>query len=254
MKIYVDVILFINFSFDLLLLLCTSISLKRNTKFYKLMLGAFIGSLSILFLFIDISSVQLFFMKVMVSVLMILVSFGFKDYKYFFKNMLYLYTSSIILGGFLYYLSVTFSYKNTGLVFYFEGLSINYIVLIVLSPIILFLYVKQNKEQRVHYKNCYKVILELENKTYQLNGYMDTGNNLVDPYFHKPIILINKKIDGKNKILVPYTTASGSSVLDCYRGKLKFKNKAYDVYVGFSKDICIEGIDCLLNNKMEEIC
>ena len=91
MKIYVDVILFINFSFDLLLLLCTSISLKRNTKFYKLMLGAFVGSLSILFLFMDINSFELFLLKVIVSILMVLISFGFKDIKYFSKNILYLY-------------------------------------------------------------------------------------------------------------------------------------------------------------------
>jgi len=253
MKIYIDVVLFINFSFDLLLLLCTSISLKRNTKFYKLMLGAFVGSLSILFLFIDINSFELFLLKIIVSILMVLISFGFKDFKYFYKNMLNLYIISIILGGFLYYLSITFSYKNTGLVFYFKGLSINYIVLIVSSPIILYLYIKQNKDQKVHYQNCYKVILELEGKKYNLNGYMDTGNNLLDPYFHKPIILINKKIESKNKILVPYKTASGKSVMECFKGILIYKNIKYEVYVGI-KEICLEGIDCLLNNKMEGIC
>ena len=253
MKIYVDVVLFINFSFDLLLLLCTSISLKRNTKFYKLMLGAFVGSLSILFLFMDINSFELFLLKVIVSILMVLISFGFKDIKYFSKNILYLYMISIVLGGFLYYLSITFSYKNTGLVFYFKGLSINYIVLIISSPIILYLYVKQNKEQKTHYQNCYKVTLKLDNKTYDLNGYMDTGNNLVDPYFHKPIILINKDLKGKNKILVPYVSASGKDIMECFKGVLVCNNKSFDVYVGVKKEICLEGIDCLLNNKMEGI-
>ena len=101
MKIYVDVILFINFSFDLLILLSTSIVLKRKSKFYRLMLGAFIGSLSILFLFINITNLELFIFKIIISIIMILVSFGYKNIKYFGKNILFLYTISIILGGFL---------------------------------------------------------------------------------------------------------------------------------------------------------
>ena len=83
MKIYIDVVLFINFSFDLLILLTTSIILKRNAKFYKLMLGAFVGSLSILFLFIKITSFQLFLLKIIISIIMVLISFGFKSVKYF---------------------------------------------------------------------------------------------------------------------------------------------------------------------------
>ena len=135
MKIYVDVVLFINFSFDLLILLSTSIVLKRKTSFNRLLFGAFIGSLSILFLFIKITSFQLFLLKIIISIIMVLISFGFKSVKYFLKNMLFLYTISIILGGFLYYLSCAFSYKNTGLVFYFKGLSINYIFLLISSHI-----------------------------------------------------------------------------------------------------------------------
>ena len=254
MKIYIDVVLFINFSFDLLILLTTSIVLKRNAKFYKLMLGAFVGSLSILFLFIKITSFQLFLLKILISILMLLISFGYKNIKYFLKNMLFLYTVSIILGGFLYFLSITFSYKNTGLVFYFKGLSINYIFLLISSPIILYIYIKESKMFKRIHNNIYKVKLEVENKIYELNGFMDTGNNLVDPYFYKPIILINKKIKSKKNIIVPCSVALGNGSLNCVKGKLIYKNRSYDVYVGTCFKINIDGVDCLLNNKLEGIC
>lgn len=254
MKIYIDVVLFINFSFDLLILLTTSIVLKRNAKFYKLMLGAFVGSLSILFLFIKITSFQLFLLKILISILMLLISFGYKNIKYFLKNMLFLYTVSIILGGFLYFLSITFSYKNTGLVFYFKGLSINYIFLLISSPIILYIYIKESKMFKRIHNNIYKVKLEVENKIYELNGFMDTGNNLVDPYFYKPIILINKKIKSKKNIIVPCSVALGNGSLNCVKGKLIYKNRTYDVYVGTCFKINIDGVDCLLNNKLEGIC
>lgn len=254
MKIYIDVVLFINFSFDLLILLTTSIVLKRNAKFYKLMLGAFVGSLSILFLFIKITSFQLFLLKILISILMLLICFGYKNIKYFLKNMLFLYTVSIILGGFLYFLSITFSYKNTGLVFYFKGLSINYIFLLISSPIILYIYIKESKMFKRIHNNIYKVKLEVENKIYELNGFMDTGNNLVDPYFYKPIILINKKIKSKKNIIVPCSVALGNGSLNCVKGKLIYKNRTYDVYVGTCFKINIDGVDCLLNNKLEGIC
>ena len=254
MKIYIDVVLFINFSFDLLILLTTSIVLKRNAKFYKLMLGAFVGSLSILFLFIKITSFQLFLLKILISILMLLISFGYKNIKYFLKNMLFLYTVSIILGGFLYFLSITFSYKNTGLVFYFKGLSINYIFLLISSPIILYIYIKESKMFKRIHNNIYKVKLEIENKIYELNGFMDTGNNLVDPYFYKPIILINKKIKSNKNIIVPCSVVLGSGSLNCVKGKLIYKNRTYDVYVGTCFKINIDGVDCLLNNKLEGIC
>ena len=254
MKIYIDVVLFINFSFDLLILLTTSIILKRNAKFYKLMLGAFVGSLSILFLFIKITSFQLFLLKILISILMLLIGFGYKNIKYFLKNMLFLYTVSIILGGFLYFLSITFSYKNTGLVFYFKGLSINYIFLFISSPIILYIYITESKMFKRIHNNIYRVKLEVENKIYELNGFMDTGNNLVDPYFYKPIILINKKINSKKNIIVPCSVALGSGSLNCVKGKLIYKNRTYDVYVGTCFKINIDGVDCLLNNKLEGIC
>lgn len=254
MKIYVDVILFINFSFDLLILLSTSILLKRNAKFYRIMLGAFVGSLSILFLFINIRNLELFIYKVIISIVMILISFGYKNIKYFLKNMLFLYTISIILGGFLYYLSCTFSYKNTGLVFYFKGLSINYIFLLISSPIIIYIYIKESRSLKQITNNIYKIELIIDNNKYKLNGFMDTGNNLVDPYFFKPIILINKKIKFKKYIVVPFLSASNESILKCTQGKVVYKDKIYDVYVGVSNMINIDGVDCLLNNKMEGIC
>lgn len=254
MKIYVDVVLFINFSFDLLILLSTSIILKRKTSFNRLLFGSFMGSLSILFLFIKITSFQLFLLKIIISIIMVLISFGFKSVKYFLKNMLFLYTISIILGGFLYYLSCAFSYKNTGLVFYFKGLSINYIFLLISSPIIIYIYIKETRSLKQITNNIYKIKLEIDNKTYDLNGFKDTGNNLKDPYFSKPIILVNRKLNFKNFIVVPYSTASGESALKCTQGKVIYKNRTYDVYVGIIDSLCIDGVDCLLNNKMEGIC
>ena len=142
-KIYVDLVLLLNFGFDLVLLFGVAIILRRQTNLKRLLLGALIGSITILAMFIEMSSFMLFIIKILISILMVLVVFGYQDIRYFFNNLFYLYTSSILLGGFLYFLNLEFSYKNDGLVFYFNGLSVNVLVLIVLSPIIIYSYVKQ---------------------------------------------------------------------------------------------------------------
>ena len=137
MKIYIDLILLLNFGFDFILLLSVSIILRRNTEIYKLLLGAFIGSISILTLFININSLELFILKIIISILMNITSFKYKNIKYTLKNILYLYISSIILGGTLYLLNIEFTYKNQGIIFYKNKLSINFIILVILSPITL---------------------------------------------------------------------------------------------------------------------
>lgn len=258
MKIYLDLVLLLNFTFDFLLLMSVSLLLRRNVKIVRILLGALLGSLSIFFLFIKITSLQLFLLKLIISILMVIIAFNYCDLKYTLRNLLYLYMASIVLGGFLYFLNIEFSYKNNGLVFYHNGLSINFVFLIIFSPIILYIYIRQGIKLKNNYSNYYQVDICLNGKIIKCNGYLDTGNNLVDPIKKRPIILVNKnkiKIN-KNYILVPYQSSSNHSVLKCIKvdyiniKKLGIKK---NVLVGIMEDkINIDGIDCLLNNKLLE--
>lgn len=226
MKIYIDFILLINFFFDFLILLTVSIILKRKTKLYRVILGSLIGSLSVLILFINISNLILFLFKLLISILMIISTFGFKD---FIKNFLYLYFVSIVLGGFLYFINNTFSYKVEGMLFINNGFSLNLLILLIISPIIIYIYIKEN---RYHKKtnNLHVVTIKYLDKIYTYSAYLDTGNNLYDPYFHKPVcILYDKDIDIKNVIYIPYNTLSEEGILKGFKvDELIIDNK--DIY------------------------
>ena len=126
MTIYVDVVLILNFLVDLMLLVTVKVTLKRNVKFYKLILASLFGSLSVLLLFIKLTSFTLFLIKVGISIIMSLIAFKFISLKYTINNLIYLYMTSTILGGFLYMLNVEFSHRQEGLIFINSGLSINY--------------------------------------------------------------------------------------------------------------------------------
>lgn len=253
MTIYVDGILFLNFFFDFLLLLTTNIILKRNAKIFRIVLGAFIGSLSILILFFKISSVELFFIKIYLSILMIIISFGYKNIKYFFTNISTLYIVSILLGGFLYYLNIELSYKHKGLIFYHKNNNINIIFLFIISPIVLYIYIKQIKKYKHKLSHQYKVNLYIGRNILKLDGYLDTGNVLT--YKGRPVIITNINNTFKNKkYYIPYTSLNGTNILECIKirkaeviGVGTFEN----IYLGFSKDININGVDVLLNGNME---
>ena len=259
LKIYLDVVLLLNFLFDFILLFLVSYILKRNCRLLRLILGALCGSLSIFFLFLPFSFFTLFLLKVIVSIIMIVISFGYKDESYFKKNFLYLYMISIILGGVLYFLNITFSYKNKGLLFFNNGLSINFIVLLISSPVITYLYLKEQRNYKMTYTLIHKVEFILNNKKYIYNGYLDTGNKLCDPYKKRPILLVyDKKLSFgyEDCILVPYKTLESEGIIKCRKiDSLKIDDKFVDnnILIGLSKDkFSIEGIECILPNKIKE--
>lgn len=252
MKIYLDLVLFLNFMFDLLLLLTVKIILKRKTTLKRTLLASVIGSLSIFFLFIKLNTITLFLLKIIISILMVIIQFGKKD---LIKNILYLYFTSIILGGFIYYLNIEFSYKNIGLVFFNNGFSINYILLLILSPIILYLYIKQNKELKIRNNLYYQVEFSYKNKKYKYIAYLDTGNKLYDPYGKTPVIILyDNNIKINKPIYIPYKTINNTGLLEAFKldeiiiNDEKINKK---IIVALSKEkIKIDGVEMLLHRDL----
>lgn len=256
MKIYLDLIMILNFFIDFILLITVSLILKRKTEITRLMLGSFVGGISILTLFFNINNILLFIIKLIISIFMILISFGYRNIKYTLVNILYLYMTSIILGGFLYLLNLEFSYKHVGIIFYNNGLSINFIFLIIFSPIILYIYIKQIKSLKYNYSNYYNIEIYLNNKQYKYIGYFDTGNVLKDSLTGKNVVLIDKRkilFNIKEFRLIPYMGVNGNNMIKVVKiDKLIFKNKEYDVLLGIMDNINLDGVDVILNKNLLE--
>ena len=260
MKLYVDLIFLLNFGFDFMLLLSVSVLLKRKASFKRLILGSLIGAMTIFSLFVSLTSWQLFFIKLGMSILMVLSTFSYKNIRYVLKNLGYLYMTSIVLGGFLYYLNIQFSYKQDGLVFYHHGLSINFIVLVLFSPFILYNYVKQGKELKQVIQYYYQMRVFFKDMRFELTGYLDTGNILEDPYFHHPILIVNAGIIPENLIskyiYVPVSTVNHHQVMRCFfvdRIEIEGVGTRNHVLLGISPErIVFDGVDALLQSKILE--
>lgn len=260
MKIYLDYVFFINFIFDFILLFTTKIILKRNVKITRIILGSFVGTFSIVILFISMPSLIFFISKMLFGLIMVIITFKFKDIKYTLNNFFYLMILSIILGGFLYFLNIEAGYEHVGLVFYKTGKTLD-IFILLLSSILLFIILSKKIKKYKNKISCYKKVkIFLDDKTILLNGYIDTGNNLVDPYFNKPIFIVNKNINifSKKFIFVPFSSLNNKGILKCFIiDKVFIEDIGYlkNVLIAKSNDkLSLSGVDIILNNKiMEEL-
>lgn len=259
MTVYLDLTILINFIFDFILLTSVSIILNRRTTIKKLLLSSILGSLMIIVSMLD-NGYLLYIFKFINTILMLVVCFGYKDIRYTIANLIYLYITSITLGGFLYLITIKLNYHRDNLIIYRNNYQVSIISLLIISPIILYLYTKTVKKLKNNYSNYYNIIITLNNNTtIKTTAFLDTGNGLYDPYHHRPIILINKNlvdITNEKVILVPYSTASGHELLECIT-----INNLYIEGIGYKKKLLlgltshkinIDGIEVILHSKLLE--
>lgn len=248
MKVYIDLLFILNFIYDFLILMTVSLTLKRNIKIKRIILGALIGGLSTFIILLPLNKYILLFLKIVMGFLMLIVTFSFKNISYTLNNTIYLYMTSVILAGFLYFLKLEFN-------------NLSYLIILSIAPLILYLYVKEQQKLKKIVNYFQKVIVTFPNNcTLSLNGFIDSGNKLKDPITHKFIILVNKKkLKGiyniRSPMYVPIHTVNSTSILECIKIKnIIVNDKEYHNYLlGLSDTFHgFENVDCLLNYHLLE--
>ena len=253
MTIYIDIILLINFIIDLLLLLSVSFLLKRRASLTRIIISSSIGSLSTLLLFVIHNNFLLLIYKLLISIIMIIITFKYNNFHYFKDNLIYLYIISIVLGGTIYLINNQISSINNGLIFTSNNLKINLFLLIIITPIIIYKYLKTTKNYQITYSNYYDIDIYYNDLCIKGTAFLDTGNNLKDPYFKRPIILINKELINEpvKTFLVPYSVVNNQKgLLEVFSPKKIIVNnkKCKKTLLGLS-DININGIKIILNKE-----
>lgn len=255
MKLYLDVLFFTNFIFDFILLLGVSIVLKRKCKLIRLILGALFGSVTLLSLFIPLTNIELCLLKVIMSMGMILISFKFSNIKTFLKDLVYLYIISIFCGGVIYFIYNQLGYKQEGLLFLNNGFHLNLIILVILFVVAIYIYIRQSKDLKTKVASYHHVDIYYKDHIFSCNGYLDTGNKLYDPYKHRPICLLHKKIKVDKPLYVPYKTIEKIGLLKCFKAERIIVDKKYEYkeqLIGLSKEkFNIDGVDFILHSDLE---
>lgn len=243
MKIYIDLFFLFNIIMDAIIITSTSILLKRKTNIFRILISSLVGGISSVLMFTSLNKI---FIEITSVIIMMLITFKYENLRYTLKNIFYMYILSVLLGGLIY----LFNIRVTTNVF------ITYLIIIIISVEVMILYVKEMKKMKNIYNNYYKVDISFKDgKKVSLIGFVDTGNNLYDPYKKRPIILLSNKYKKEdNFILVPYYTAGGEGLLKCIKPDIIFiEGIGYkgNVLIGFSDSPkLIDGVDVILHKDL----
>lgn len=250
--VYVDLLIIEDLFLNYIILLGTGLLLKRITKFKKLFLSSVIGLIPLVFLFTNISNQLINIITFLFSIIMSIIAFKYKNILYTIKNIIYMYFISIFLAGSIYLI-------NTNFLPNINNYLLKIIILLLLSPIITYIYINSLNKIKIINSNYYLVDIYLKDKPkITLNAYLDTGNKLIDPYTFKPIILVNKNIISYRPdkyLIVPYNTIDNEGIIKCFKPEKIYINKVgyrKNVLIGLVDNLNIEGTDCLLNQKLIE--
>ena len=199
--VYIDVLFVVNLLINYILLkaCCIFVNLKQNI--WRIGFGAFVGACyAVLIFFPDFTLLYSTLFKLLISMIIVAVSFPFYCLKSYLKTLLIFYMVSFGFGGCVlgvFYFSdigarLGAVYSNG--IFYFN---LPWMVL-VLSGILFYITMKLFSviSSRIsHTRNLRKKLyLSFEDKTAELTALFDTGNSLIDPVSLRPVIIVEYKM------------------------------------------------------------
>lgn len=201
MVLYLDALWLLNLLADSLLLWMTAIFLKRTVKWYRLIIGGGIGSVSILLMVTPLAeSAGHPLAKILLSIIMVLAVFGYRRWRYFFVNLMTFYFSTFLTGGMLlgahYFIQFDMQLESD---FFLAGLKgfgdpVSWIFVMLGLPTA-FYFAKNRADDfetaKLQHDQLLNVRVEINGADFFLKGLVDTGNQLQDPISKAPVMFIS---------------------------------------------------------------
>ena len=203
MTVYLDVIWALNLLFDSLLLYLTAIFLKRRIQIWRIIAGGFIGSLIILLSFTPLNAYTSHpISKLICSMFMVLIAFGFKRLTFFFKALMTLYVSTFLIGGAImgthYFIQSDLELSVKVLASSVKGYGdpISWLFVLIGFPLA-WHFARKNVESmemtKIQFEQIVDVELHIDNETLHFKGLVDSGNQLYDPLSKLPVMFVSVK-------------------------------------------------------------
>lgn len=193
--IYLDILLALNLFVNYFILLSVAKFLYLKVKRLKLILGTCVGAVFSLYIFLpEQNLVFSLFIKILMAIIIIGSSFGFKNPK-FLKLIVCFCLMSFSFSGLSFVLWLNFKPSgmafNNGVVYF----NISPLVLIVSTFAAYFILELMHRFLGKHIcKESYcHVFVRFDEKIAEFDAMLDTGNTLKEPFSNLPVILVRKK-------------------------------------------------------------
>lgn len=272
--IYTDILILVNFLVDYFLLLLTVKLTESKVRIFRVILSAFIGGISSLYIFFPINNILFDLLyKIILSFIMTLTVIGFKKLRQFSKFCFFLFSITSLYAGIIYAVSNVF--KPSGMlidngVTYFE-ISPIFICASTVVFYLLITFLSRIFKKSSHTAECCEITLTSDSKSIKLKAIVDTGNSVSD-YFGKSEIIIadnssfkalfgfegdftDEKLKSRFRI-VPCATVTGEDFLKGYRcdsAVIKTANKTVNIekpILAQSKTELKDGYNAIVNPKI----
>ncbi len=229
MIIYADILIVLNLFVNYFIILATVRFLRKNVKLWKIILGSFIGAVSSLYIFLpDFSLFGELIFKILLCFLIGTVVFNIKPLKQYLKatGVLFLVTcgyAGVMIAVWKFFRPSGMAINNS--VVYFN---VSPLVIVIFSAIFYLAFsilIKIFGRNNIYADECDVCVYSFDKKV-QFKAIVDTGNSVSDVFGKSEIIIVDKSVfeslgfQNENKTryrAVPYSTVSGSGILDGYR-------------------------------------
>ena len=194
MTIYIDVVLIENLVMNYIILFATAVVLKLKIKQIRLISASLVGVIYTVISYISgLRIYSNFFLKLILSVIIIYIAFNPKSLKKLLKFTLIFYLTSFVFGGaafaLIYVVKPQDLLKNNGLI-----LSLNSLKIIGISAIIAFIIIIigfKVVKNKISAKDMYcDVEIKINNSKIETKAMIDTGNFLREPITNTPVIVV----------------------------------------------------------------
>ncbi len=238
MNVYVEYAFLDNLSMDCLILYLTTTSLQLPIRWYRILFGGVVGSVTAL-LSVALQGVLLYVAKFLSLLLMCIATVGFG--KKLFWSILTTCAYTFVLGGAIVGAFNLSSESLVSGVIYQSDLPLFCyffaILFVVVVAKLLIVYVKDVKKIAQNIVKCHVVL----DSAQAVNALYDSGNNAT--CYGLPLCFVSKKFarEFAQKLLLGQTkqvrvsTVVGSDVVVATKGKVTVNGVTFDVYFAIAK-------------------
>lgn len=237
LSVYLDVIWALNLLFDSLLLYLSAIFLKRQIRIWRIIAGGFIGSLIILLSFTPLHTYSNHpISKLLFSVAMVLVVFGYKRLSFFIKALMTLYVTTFLIGGALigahYFVQFDSEMSMKVMIASVTGFGdpISWLFVLLGFPVA-WHFSKRNIESmemtKIQFDQIVNVTLKINTESFTFKGLVDSGNQLYDPLSKLPVMFVSIKnmVEGMAEPIIKMAADPESLILGNQEFPIDWQNK-----------------------------
>ena len=247
--IYADVLFILNTYITYAMLILTAFFLHISPSRLRILWAGVIGGLASLLVLCDFAHEGLLgLIRLVLGIVLPLVSFGFSGIRFLARQIAVFLAVNFLFAGIMlalwYFVSPTAVYYNSGIVYFdIDALSLVVLTAVCYFAVRIFRGIIDLKAPK---NTLYDVYLTVMGEEFYLRGFLDTGNNLSDPFTGSDVIIVSRSAlekyfpsgEDMSRIIeisplkiryLPCKTVSGTALMPVFRcDKVRIKGVSAD--------------------------